>query len=84
MSSKELSTNDKQALTNWANHKYIYRGHNPSKDVHVVRKFVNYVLGSCVFADDSAALALVEVSEKRYNKCIKDGDISLQDIIGIE
>lgn len=83
MNNRELSTLDDHELKNWANDKYIFRGHNPHKDVHVVGKVINCDLGSCVFPDNSAALALVEVNEKRYYKCTTDGDITLHEIVDI-
>ncbi|WP_170138772.1 metallophosphoesterase family protein [Oceanobacillus chungangensis] len=81
---RELSTLDELELTEWSNDKYIFRGHNPKSNVQVIGNFVNCDLGSCVFSDSSAALALVEVNEKRYFKCMVDGDITLHKIIGMQ
>ncbi|WP_162800252.1 metallophosphoesterase family protein [Oceanobacillus zhaokaii] len=83
MNNRELSIIDNLELTDWSNHKYIFRGHNPQSNVQPAGRFINCDLGSSVFADNSAALALVEVTERRYYKCTMDGDITLHEIVGM-
>lgn len=84
INNKELAQIDKDALKKWSNGKVIYRGHNPFSTVHLEGQFINADLGSGVLADDRAALALVEVSRKRYFRASMNGEISINNIEGLE
>lgn len=71
-------------LRDWGNGKMIYRGHNPAKEVYAEGQFVHCDLGSGMFEDNKAALALVEVTQNRYFRCDMDGEISVHAIKGME
>jgi serine/threonine protein phosphatase 1 len=84
LNNDELSAMNKKALEAWSDGKLIYRGHNPSQTVYLENQFVHCDLGSGMFEDSKAALALVEVHRNRYFRCTLNGKISVHDIQGIE
>ncbi|GAB3046104.1 metallophosphoesterase [Virgibacillus ainsalahensis] len=84
MNKKELLEVSERKWNHWSNGKFIYRGHNPHSTVHLDGWFIHCDLGSGIFDGDSAALALVEVTQNRYFRCSTDGEVTVHDIVGME
>lgn len=84
LNKRDLQKINEQVLQDWSNGKMIYRGHNPSKSVYAEGQFVHCDLGSGMFEDNQAALALVEVTRNRYFRGNMDGEISVHTIEGMK
>ncbi|PAV30557.1 hypothetical protein CIL05_05505 [Virgibacillus profundi] len=80
MNKSDLSQMKKENVNKWANGKLIYRGHNPASAVYKEGQFIHSDLGSGVFENERAALALVEVKKHRYFCCTMDGEVSARPI----